>query len=143
MSIVINMKTKDIRVDEIICLVTSIDFREWLFKELEDRNWSQRDLAKKAKISQGAISHVINGARQPGTDFCQAIAVAFGYAPETVFRVAGLLPTHKDMDEETEQMLYLFDRLETADQEVLLNMAKFFLNRREQSKTTRPRQAEG
>lgn len=71
------------------------------------------------------------------------MAQAFGYPPDVVFRAAGLLPPHKDMDEETEQMLYLFDRLETADQEVLLNMAKFFLNRREQDKPARPRLTEG
>lgn len=53
---------------------------------MEARNWSQRDLAKKAKISQGAISHVINGARQPGADFCLAIADAFGLPPAEVFQ---------------------------------------------------------
>jgi transcriptional regulator with XRE-family HTH domain len=143
MSIVFNMKTNDITDGAIICLVTSPDFREWLFKELEDRNWSQRDLAKKARISQGAISHVINGARQPGADFCQAIANAFGYPPETVVRVAGLLPPAGETDKDTEEMMHLFSQMTEDQQEQMIAMARYFVERRANRKPAGARPAEG
>ncbi len=64
----------------------------WLANELKNRGWSHRELARRSNLSQTAISTVLSGQRQPGWEFCAAIARALGEAPEKVFRRAGLLP---------------------------------------------------
>ena len=65
---------------------------EWLNEEIQDRGWSIRELARRAGITHAAISHVLNGSRQPGSGFCTAIARALQLPAEEVFRRAGLLP---------------------------------------------------
>lgn len=64
----------------------------WLDKELNDRGWSQRQLAKKAKLSNTTVSDVLGGQRNITFDFCAAIAGPLGKQPEELFRLAGLLP---------------------------------------------------
>ncbi len=75
----------------------SNSFQEWLNNEMGIRGLTQRSLAKSAGLSQGAISNVMSGIREPGSDFCTAIADALNYPPDYVFRKAGLLP---DLDDE-------------------------------------------
>jgi len=64
----------------------------WLDNELKTRGWSHRELARRAELSQTAISTVLSGQRQPGWDFCVRVATALGETPDQVFRLAGLLP---------------------------------------------------
>jgi transcriptional regulator with XRE-family HTH domain len=65
---------------------------DWLLTQLEDRGWSQAELARRSEISQPALSRIISGTQQAGPDACVAVARAFGEPPEKVFRLAGLLP---------------------------------------------------
>lgn len=69
------------------------DIVTWLGGELKTRGWSHRELARRAGLSQTAVSTVLSGQRQPGWDFCVAIAEALGESPEQLFRRAGLLPS--------------------------------------------------
>jgi transcriptional regulator with XRE-family HTH domain len=78
-----------------------IDFSTWLIGELEKRGWSNSELARRAGVTQGAISHVISGTRSPGTDLCRSIARAFKIPPTQVFRRAGLLPSPPVQDDPT------------------------------------------
>lgn len=64
----------------------------WLANELKNRGWSHRELARRSGLSQTAISTVLSGQRQPGWEFCAAVAGALGEAPEQLMRMAGLLP---------------------------------------------------
>lgn len=64
----------------------------WLTKELDDRGWSIRELARRAKISHTTISQVLSHQREPTWEFCAQIAQALDELPATVFRKAGLLP---------------------------------------------------
>ncbi len=71
-------------------------FAQWLQGEMVAREWSQAELARRANITKGAISHVLNETRRPGEALCKAIAQALEYPPEVIFRAAGLLPpTHE------------------------------------------------
>lgn len=63
----------------------------WLSSELKRRSWSHRELARRAGLSQTAISSVLSGERKAGWDFCAAVAEAMGEMPERVLRLAGLL----------------------------------------------------
>ncbi len=64
----------------------------WLRDQLKARSWTHRELARRAGISQTAVSTVISNQRKPGWDFCAAIAGPLDQPPEKLMRLAGLLP---------------------------------------------------
>lgn len=72
------------------------DFVTWLMKELETRDWSYSELARRADIAPSSISMVISRKRIPGWDVCAGIARAFNLPPARVFAIAGLLPSPYD-----------------------------------------------
>jgi transcriptional regulator with XRE-family HTH domain len=108
-----------------------IDFAAWFFEELRRRDWSQSDLSARSGISQGAISKVIQGQRNPGIDFCQGIARAFQIPTETVMRAAGILPPIPEQEEEKEELDYLFNTLSAEGKQDLLTYARFLLAEQE------------
>lgn len=65
---------------------------DWLLRELEDRGWSQSELARRAGIGNATLSRIISGTRDAGPDVARAIAQALGETPEKIYRLAGLLP---------------------------------------------------
>lgn len=73
-------------------MISQNEFSQWLVAQLEHRGWSRIDLSRQCGVSHVAITHVINGERNPGPDLCRAIARAFEMPEEEVFRLAGLLP---------------------------------------------------
>lgn len=112
-------------------------FSDWLLREINERGWSQADLSRAANVSRTAISNVLSQQRQPGPDFCQSIAKAFGYPAATVFQKAGILPPNSELDQQTEEMIHLFDKLTEEQQETMIGMARFFVERREGKNRTR------
>jgi transcriptional regulator with XRE-family HTH domain len=98
---------------------------KWINEELERRGWTQRELARRADISPGQLSMVINQSRGGGPEFCKNIARAFGEPPEKVFRLAGLLPPFKnELEEGAAEFLYHWDRLTEAQQHEIAHMVK-------------------
>jgi transcriptional regulator with XRE-family HTH domain len=97
-------------------------FTEWLEQELESRRWRQADLAQEMGSSEGMVSMVLRGERKPGPDFCNGIARAFGVPPETVFRMAGLLPALPEEDDElARQLVENFKRLPIEQRREILS----------------------
>lgn len=89
-------------------------FGEWLSEQLDERGWTQAELARRAYISQSTLNRIVNGMRQPGPDATQAIAKALGKPPAEVFRHAGLLPPvperrRREFEEVAEQLAALPD----------------------------------
>lgn len=72
-------------------LYVDTEFGKWLLNELDKRGWSQNELGRRAGLTSGTISNVINGVRTPATDTLKAIASALKLPKETVFREAGIL----------------------------------------------------
>ena len=64
----------------------------FITKELDDRGWSHRELARRAGVSQSAVSATLAAQRKPGADFCVKIAKGFSEPPEKLLRLAGVLP---------------------------------------------------
>ena len=60
--------------------------------ELNVREWSQRELARRANVSHTLVSNVLSSKMPPSWDFCAGVAKAFGKRPEDIFILAGLLP---------------------------------------------------
>lgn len=96
-----------------------VAFVDWLNKRLNDRHWNQSELARVSGLSRGSISHVVNGTRKPGVDFCTAIAEAFKIDAEEVLRAAGLLKDEKKEFERIEKLARRISRLPEEDQEVI------------------------
>lgn len=69
-----------------------MDLITWLQSKLIELGWSQAELARRSGISQSQISHVINGQRRAGADFCIAISGSLGVEPYVVLKMAGWLP---------------------------------------------------
>ncbi len=95
-------------------------FTDWLEHELKKRDWRLSNLAKKAGIDTGSVSRILNGTRQPGPEVCRAIARAFNYSPEIVFRQARLLPPAPEPDLEVEEAIRLFEQLAADDRKRIL-----------------------
>lgn len=66
--------------------------RHWLSQELHRREWAYSELARLAGISRPLVSRTLSGDMPPSADFCIKVASALDIAPETVLRLAGILP---------------------------------------------------
>lgn len=87
------------------------DFADWLNEQLGERGWGYNELARRAGVSGGSISNIMNLRKNPGYDVCMGIAKALGEAPETVLRLAGLLPPLPPAVEGEQEVMRLFRRL--------------------------------
>lgn len=108
-------------------------FAEWLVNQVETRDWSYAELARRAGVSGAMVSLVVNEQKNPGSEFCSGIARALDIPPETVFRKAGLLPSQPDKSERAELALYLFDRLSLAQQQTALTIIRSLLEQEQRS----------
>ena len=77
------------------------------------------------------VSKVLSGDRNPGPDFCKALARALGYPQEYVFRKAGLLDDEPEpgYDPEAELLLHWFRALPPEEREEVLEYVQFKLSR--------------
>ena len=66
-------------------------FVEWLIAQLNERRWSEADLARAAGVYQSAISSLLSREKGLGVDTAKKIAVALGVSQYEVFRIAGLI----------------------------------------------------
>jgi transcriptional regulator with XRE-family HTH domain len=99
-------------------------FAEWLMQRLDEKGWSQSDLARRANIARGTISNILNGTRAVGPDTCLSIAKALNYPPEVVFRKAGILPPQDNQDETTQQAVHIFTQLSPHYQDIALDLLR-------------------
>ncbi len=108
-----NYKQIGIHNDKRCCILVMMENElvNRIAKEIKDRGWSIRELARRANISHTWISNVLSGQRPPTWDFCAAIAGALDESPEDVFRLAGLLPTLPPAVEEEEEAIRILRTL--------------------------------
>lgn len=109
-------------------------FSPWILEQLESRDWSQADLARRAGLSRTAISDVISGNANAGYALCMAVARALELPPENVLRKAELLPPNPDVDEEIEKILHEVEKLPKSDQEEVLAFIRMKRNLRKKGK---------
>lgn len=94
----------------------NIDFSEWLVKELNKREWSNSELARRAGVVPSYVSMVISLGRQPGLGFCKKVANALGVSEDEVVRAAGLISgpaVVSELSEEELKVLYSYRKLDT------------------------------
>ena len=95
---------------------------DWLNERLNEKGWSQRQLARRAGISSATISEVMSDKRRPTWEFCHAIASALGVPPGVVFREAGLM-TSPALDDATARQV--LDTLEVLSIEGQLDVLAY------------------
>lgn len=96
----------------------------WLIEMMDERGWSQRELARRTDVSSTTVSNVITYQRLPTWEFCAAVARALSVPPEEVFALAGLMrPPPAPVDEEGEA-LGLLRRLPRATRAMVVQMLR-------------------
>jgi transcriptional regulator with XRE-family HTH domain len=88
-------------------------FSEWLQAEMDKRDWSQSDCARAADLNRAVINKLLNGKCKPQPSTLVAIARAFKIPVETAYRAAGLLPPSHDHDDTIEQLMYIFNSIQS------------------------------
>lgn len=105
-------------------------FANWLLAELKQREWTQADLATRAKVSKTAISDILSGRRNVGTELATAIADALKVPQEDVYIAAGILRPKKDRSAVVEQILYEIEDRSPDEQREFLSYIRFINNQR-------------
>jgi len=97
--------------DDIMSATMDTTFGDWLMDKLNQKDWSQADLARRSGVSRTSISDIISGRRQVGKDLAVSVSEALALPLEEVFRAAGLLPSRPDSDEIVDRINYLYHSL--------------------------------
>lgn len=100
--------------------------RAWLSEELERRKWSKRELARQAGVSHAFVNRVLSGDLAPSVNFCRKIALVLGTPPETVLRLAGILPASED-DPALTELQDLVKSLPPSQRKEALRYLRFLL----------------
>ena len=105
-------------------MVINEDFATWLRSEMDSRNWSQGELARRSGVSQSQISLLLQSRHAPRLDTLQLLARAFRMRKEDIFRQAGYLDPLPD-DDTLAELQYLVTRLSTHERQRVLDFARY------------------
>ncbi len=97
-----------------------IDFAEWLEKKRAKKGWSRAELARQIRISAPQVTRVLNREQGPGDDFIAGTAQAFGLDIDFVYGIAKRIHSHKDSDEDFNELKNLFLKMTDDEQEEFL-----------------------
>lgn len=88
------------------------EFSSWFGKQLERREWNQRDFSGRSGFSSSTISRWITGASIPDATNCDQIADVLGVDRDLVLAIAGHRPpdTPIDPDDPRERVIALIRR---------------------------------
>lgn len=114
-----------------------VDFASWLQAQLDEKGWSQSELARRAGLGtekRAMISGYLSRKRvRPEEDTLQAIAKAFGLPPEIVYRAAGIKLSIPDVDETVEKILHETQDLTNIEKEEVLAFIRMKKNFRKKN----------
>lgn len=111
-----------------------IDFSDWLNREMENRGWSQSELAKRAGLSRQAISDYINRKRKkPDENSLEGLAHAFQIPLEVIYRASGILPQPAEWTSDRAEWEGSFDMLTPEDRAELLEIARLKIERKKRA----------
>lgn len=79
--------------------------------EMDQRGWSQSDLARAANLNRAVIHKLVKGDCQPRINTLRDITRAFDIPLEIIYRAAGLLSPNTEYDEAIEEAIYLFRKI--------------------------------
>lgn len=96
----------------------------FLINTLNNKGWSQRELARRSGLSQTTISEVIQGKRKPSYGFCVVVARALEEKQDDIFRLAGLIPPGNTKEDELPQTEMIKEIYQAAKQGTLFQLAE-------------------
>lgn len=102
---------------------------EWLLEKMNEKGMNAAELSRKSGISAQQISRLLSGQRGVSEVSLRAISEALNIPPEVAFRVAGFLPPAPEQTQQTEQLVYLFERLNEKDRQTVLTIMQFLLSK--------------
>lgn len=92
--------------------MTADNFGAWLQKQLNRRQWTQTELAKRAGVGQTTVSAWLRGARLPDALSCDKIADALFLSRDEVLARAGLRPVEHDDSDLVRELTELLRRID-------------------------------
>jgi len=111
-----------------------ISFADWLTAEMNQRGFSQSDLACEARLGRAVINKITNHInKKPDAETCKAIAHGLQMSPITVFIAAGLLPPMPERSTEMDDLDAIMERLSPEKRKELLIIARAFLTSEDKS----------
>lgn len=102
------------------------DFLEWINDELNDRGWSQNELARRMGWSSSAVSKTMNQQSKVSYAFCEDLAKAFYMQKEDVLVKAGFL-SEKTRTPEGDEIQRIYNELPAEERKNILDFAKWKL----------------
>ncbi|MCP4416879.1 MAG: helix-turn-helix transcriptional regulator [Chloroflexi bacterium] len=85
---------------------------------------SQAELARRGDLSPSQVSKILNMQSTPGESALSGIAKALDLPLDMVFREAGLLPPQSDILDELDEFAHLYQQLNQADRNDLIEIAR-------------------
>ena len=67
----------------------TLQFSAWLSTTISQKGISASEFARRAGVTRGAISSLINGRRRPGRDMLNGISMALNLPIDEIYQVAG------------------------------------------------------
>jgi transcriptional regulator with XRE-family HTH domain len=122
--------------------MNALDFPSWLQDRLDEKGWRSTELAKRAELSDAAISRILRGERKADPDTLKALSRALKISEEDVFRAAGLLTAkagEEDGDEWDRRIQHLLNLLPIEEKKKIvkrLELESEFYEQRPPSKST-------
>ncbi len=108
-------------------------FANWLIVQMQERDWSQSDLARASGLTRQTISYYLSEkSKAPDENALSKIAHAFKLPVEQVYRAAGILPHTPDINETIEQILHDVEGMPEQDQQEILAFIRMKNNLRRQ-----------
>lgn len=106
-------------------VVDRYEFSEWLNLQLDNRGWSQSDLARASGLHRAVISKIINKTSRPMPETLEAIARGLKVSADIVFQAAGVLPSKPEDDPLTREAEYLLSQLPEEKKQQAINFIRF------------------
>ena len=107
---------------------TEEEFKDWLSKELNKRDWIPAQLAKASGVGADVISRILSGDSGGRCDTLVQIAKGLNLPPELVLSKAGIIPRLPEGSEEIKEFLYLFSKYPGDEKEELLAYMRFMID---------------
>ncbi len=110
-------------------------FVSWLTAQLQEREWSQAELARRSGLHKQSVHYYLTqSAKPPHPHALAKIASALGLPVEEVYRVAGVLSSPPEINETIEETLYEMQEMSDEDQQEVLAFVRMKKHLRQQLK---------
>jgi len=114
------LATNPISYDRLVLMDTELG--RTISKLRDDKGWSQRELGRRAGVSNTAISKLESGDAEPTNNTIVRVALALGQDPEELLRLAGHLPSIPPPTDLDTEICQRFRCLSMADKQAVAHI---------------------